>query len=171
MDYLSARGWLTENERRLLYHLGLLTPKNGTIVNIGVEYGASVVCLHEGNPSATIYAIDLVGDDKYQGSAPANFVRGNSAELVKLGGWVNSGIDVLFIDGDHTTKGVLADIEYTRYVNDGGFVAFHDCYISPAAKAVNRAVDEWYDDYVDLHLPLYQELQTVDSIRVFGKRE
>lgn len=36
-------------------------------------------------------------------------------------------LDVLFIDGDHTYKGVRHDfVHYCRFVRDGGFVVFHD---------------------------------------------
>jgi hypothetical protein len=37
------------------------------------------------------------------------------------------GIDVLFIDGDHTYEGVRSDyLNYRDLVSDGGIVAFHD---------------------------------------------
>lgn len=36
-------------------------------------------------------------------------------------------VDFLFIDGDHTIEGVTADFEiYSKYVRDGGIIAFHD---------------------------------------------
>ncbi|MAW26219.1 MAG: hypothetical protein CMQ84_09590 [Gammaproteobacteria bacterium] len=36
-------------------------------------------------------------------------------------------VDFLFIDGDHTYQGVKRDfLMYKRFVNTGGFVAFHD---------------------------------------------
>lgn len=38
-------------------------------------------------------------------------------------------IDVLFIDGDHSTKGMLQDFEdYSELVRDGGIIAVHDIY-------------------------------------------
>jgi cephalosporin hydroxylase len=36
-------------------------------------------------------------------------------------------LDVLFIDGDHSYEGVLADfLSYRHLVRDGGLIAFHD---------------------------------------------
>lgn len=42
---------------------------------------------------------------------------------------VGAGVDMLFIDGDHTADGVARDVmAYTRFVRPGGLVALHDIY-------------------------------------------
>lgn len=72
----------------------------------------------------------------FAGSKNLHFVRGNSHdehiyEHVRadiLGSKIDEdGIDLLFIDGDHTYEGVRQDFEmYRKLVNEGGIVAFHD---------------------------------------------
>jgi predicted O-methyltransferase YrrM len=45
-------------------------------------------------------------------------------------------VDFLFIDGDHSRVGVMADYDlYKKFVRPGGLVAFHDiCEHAPEAK-------------------------------------
>jgi cephalosporin hydroxylase len=44
---------------------------------------------------------------------------------------LKNGVDVLFIDGDHTYKGVMTDwLLYEPLVKSGGIVAFHDLNLS-----------------------------------------
>jgi cephalosporin hydroxylase len=48
-------------------------------------------------------------------------------------------IDFLFIDGDHTYEGVLADYNnYAKYVRPGGCIAFHDICNSPGQEGVHK---------------------------------
>ncbi len=61
-------------------------------------------------------------------------------------------IDILFIDGDHTYKGVINDFEnYSKLVKKGGYIIFDDYndYLdSPYVKpAVNEIISRIYDDY------------------------
>jgi glycosyltransferase involved in cell wall biosynthesis/cephalosporin hydroxylase len=52
-----------------------------------------------------------------------------------------AGIDVLFIDGDHTFEGVRADFEmYSPLVRPGGLVAFHDIVTPDPARFPNVRV-------------------------------
>jgi predicted O-methyltransferase YrrM len=51
-------------------------------------------------------------------------------------------LDFLFIDGDHSLEGVMADFEnYTPFVKPGGFVGFHD--IVPHAQIVRGVHEFW----------------------------
>lgn len=59
-------------------------------------------------------------------------------------------VDFLFIDGDHTYKGVKQDFEdYSPYVRSGGLIAFHDVIDHPKVENcdVNRLWDEIKDCY------------------------
>jgi predicted O-methyltransferase YrrM len=52
--------------------------------------------------------------------------------------------DVAFIDGDHTTPGVLHDVMQTRaLVSDGGVIACHD-YDEATCPGVRVALDQLY---------------------------
>jgi len=167
MSYLEAKGWLTKAERQLLYWLAIKAPRGGSILNIGVEYGASVHCLYEGNPSAYIYAVDI---DLSKAQLPAGriqLMQQDSAKLIH--NWQHL-LNLAFIDGDHTEAGTFADAQYSRFIQPGGYIAFHDCYAweggpHKTCPEVNLAVDKWF-----LMQPSqWHELPAVDSIRYFQK--
>lgn len=55
-------------------------------------------------------------------------------------------IDFLFIDADHSFKGVSQDwISWSPFVKKGGIIAFHDYYVQPGADitAVRKFVDQF----------------------------
>jgi cephalosporin hydroxylase len=57
------------------------------------------------------------------------------------------GIDFLFIDGDHTKKGVQKDFEmYSPFVKKGGIVAFHDIVISDHHHSRDVYVGEFWNE-------------------------
>ena len=45
MTYQKTRGYLSPDERQLLFEMA---KEATTIINVGVEYGSSVVCFAEG---------------------------------------------------------------------------------------------------------------------------
>lgn len=52
-------------------------------------------------------------------------------------------VDVLFIDGDHTTNGVRGDYElYRDFVREGGIIAFHDI-VDGKPEFVGGVPDFW----------------------------
>ena len=84
MSYLTAKGWLTIPEREFLKEMAHRVPLDGTILNIGVEFGASVHCLRAGNELCDLAAVDLVGARKFQGNLegePVGFYELSSDEL------------------------------------------------------------------------------------------
>lgn len=168
-DYLLATGWLTPAERNTLHDLARDT--EGTIVNIGIEYGASLHCLRAGNPVARIVGIDTIGDDKLEGNPMAEIIRGDSGKVAEK--WTEP-IELLFVDGDHSYTGVMRDWMWTEYIVPGGVVAWHDCYEwppadpksqHPAFPSVNAAVFDWFA----LNHHKWNELETVDSMRIFQR--
>ena len=69
MNYKIARGYLSSNERQYLYELA---KEAATIINVGIEYGASIFAFVEGSKQHTkIIAIDLIGNDKFGRHQPA----------------------------------------------------------------------------------------------------
>ena len=177
---LEAKGWLSKDERRFLYWTAQDIGDGCNIVNIGVEHGASVVCLAEGaRGNCMIYAFDIdlskwVPSKKYVNVA---FGEGDSHKIVMDfldGSKVVPWIDLLFIDGDHSYKGVKRDLPWLTLVKPGGTVIFHDCYewppapprtVRPVSPEVNQVVDEWW--YVEKPYGKWHELDTCDSMRVF----
>lgn len=173
MDYRTARGILMDEERQKLYDLAGLVPPEGCMVNIGVEYGASVVCLRQGNPSARLFAIDL-DNSRLAENVSAVFVTGDSRKIVKT--W-SVPIHLLFVDGDHHWETVFSDLNgFGKLVVGGGWVALHDCYdpfrpdpavLSPHTlwPEVNQVVEEWKRTAEGV----WRESSPVRSMRVFQR--
>lgn len=168
-NYLKAKGWLTKSEREFLKNQASMLSPDADIINVGIEYGASLHCLRAGNSSATIHAFDLIGDEKLEGLPRALIYKGDSANFASR--WV---IDshFIFIDGDHSYNGVVKDTKFILTLVPGGCVAFHDCYSweSPGmphkiCPEVNQAVDAWYE----MNKGDFQEIPCIDSIRAFIK--
>lgn len=65
-----------------------------------------------------------------------------SSDTTPINFFVNKEIDLLYIDGDHTFEGALADWKhYSGFVAKGGFVIFDDYYDFKYSPGVKRAVD------------------------------
>ena len=80
--------------------------------------------------------------------------RANSqdpATLADLGGLVQGrGIDLLFIDGDHTYGGVKQDfVNYSGLVNPGGLIVFHD--ICKHREGMQCEVDVFWNEIKSNH--------------------
>ena len=177
-DYLTARGWLTTPERNALFKYAAACPLDGTIVNVGVEYGSSVVCLRAGNETASIYAIDIDLSPNECDPGIAVFIEEDSYIVVEE--WPKRVEekdyfpDLVFLDGDHYGEGPKRDIAWLSMVKVGGVVIFHDCYdfltvpekiVHGVCPEVNAAVEEWYDhNYYD-----WEELPHVDTMRIFRR--
>jgi predicted O-methyltransferase YrrM len=151
-------------------------------VEIGAYAGGSS-CLMLQRPNTTVISIDL-GEPipkevvlenviKYKtNNNNYKYIQGNSqvaetknALMSALGepglgvmGY-GPGIDILFIDGDHSFQGVVADFAiYSDLVNIGGYIVFddyHDCIYSPEVK---QAVDSLLPGLVD-----YEVLGTLEN--------
>jgi cephalosporin hydroxylase len=56
-------------------------------------------------------------------------------------------LDFLFIDGDHTYKGVKQDFEmYSSFVKKGGYIGFHNINDRPLHRDLNCYVHEFWDE-------------------------
>jgi len=179
MIYKTAKGWLTDQEREaLVFYANEMFQQNqsnpATIINIGVEYGASLVCLRHGNPTARIIGIDI--DISKCQATTTQLVEMDSGALGRA--WEQyteySEIDLLFVDGDHSYEGVVRDLVWTTYVRPGGYILFHDCYDWPPSPpktvhttcpGVNKAVEEW----LQANQEIVVEQNYVDTTRIFRR--
>lgn len=168
IDYMAAKGWLKDAERKLLFELASHLPGNAVILNIGVEYGASLACLRAGNPTALIYGVDL-DCSKALSDYDCELVELDSHEVVKF--WDDS-LDLIFVDGDHGKTGVLMDARFADHLPVGGHILFQDCWdwedtsiVHRLCDGVNAAVDEWFA----AHNREFEELPSVETTRVFKR--
>jgi predicted O-methyltransferase YrrM len=167
----SARGWLAPEERELLYRLARETGPGATILNIGVEYGASLVCLHHGNPLAHLHGVDLNVRHDQSGVSRERLTLHELDSAVLAQSWATP-LDLLFVDGDHSEAGVLADTRFCDWLRAGAAVVFHDCYewdgsgrVHQVCPGVNAAVASWA-----LRVgPDFIELPPVVTSRVFRR--
>lgn len=177
MNYQTAKGWLREEEREYLYSVALALHPADLIVNIGVEYGASMVCFRQGAPRATLVGIDL-DVSRFEIEYPdfdAILLRGDSwMHLRNISAWLTREIDILFVDGDHTHAGVVRDSGYADHVGSGGLVIFHDCFdyedpglgVHRLVPGVNRGVSDWFDK----NRVNWEELTSVGTMRIFKRK-
>lgn len=193
IDYKTAKGWLRDDERQLLHDLAAYdVGHRGCVVNIGVEYGASLACIRAGNAFCRIIAVDLdmskLVPEVYLACKPL-LVEGDSAasktqsrveELVR---WEalerpQSGVSLLFVDGDHSYDGVMSDTWYCGLVHHGGLVVFHDCRdydnphkgcLTPITSAVAKAVSDWFKIHDNEWFEVI-DLPKYGTMRVFRRK-
>lgn len=204
IDYRTAKGWLTVAERELLVELGrwatvLRNSIGGCIINIGVEYGASVHCLQHGFKGEVV-GIDI-DTSKFEGNRalPLRLVQCSSAQVVGTTVFTHGkrgimcetsrvlveGIEttgeisefglplVVFVDGDHSYTAVLSDARLADFIPVRGIIAFHDCYDLEKGKPHPHPWDPDCNKAVqawhDAHRQQWQEQEPVDSIRWFRR--
>lgn len=193
-DLTGLPGWESPAEERLLMQYAALVPAGGRIVEIGAEFGMSAGAFALGAaPSVTIVSIDL-----YPGEL-LKIHRANMAEAglehrtVQIVGdsheldWTQTAwlfspvdsepleldttIDLLFIDGDHSRNGVFLDTRYCEFVPVGGHVIFHDVAQTentnphPSHFEVAEAVYEW----VNGQAGEWYHVDSADSARVYRR--
>ncbi len=143
---------VTQGERHFIKHCAEQYGPTSTFVNIGVMWGCTVHCLRAGNPTATIYALDIKYSwkIKYKDDIDVHWLTGDSRTY----NWQNGPIDLLLIDGDHHYATVSKDIaNWTPHVPVNGTVLFHDYRPSdhnlhqfPELADVKKAVRGWKSD-------------------------
>lgn len=123
-----------------------------TYLEIGSFKGASA-CLLLQRPNTQVLTIDKYFKEEVTFNIEYHnphknewhFICGdsNSPDVVGKVNEITQGINILFIDGEHSYKAVHADFEsYARLVSPGGFVVFDDYNDIQATPGVRRAVDE-----------------------------
>jgi len=156
--FMTARGYLSDQER---FWLMQRARGKKIIVNVGVQYGASLACFRAGSASATIYGIDI-DLSPYEGPSDVRLIEGRSQSQAIIDQIETA--DLTFIDGSHHYEDVLADATvWAPKTTD--LIAFHDCLGQvPVHERVNAAVSEWHAAQ-----PHWTEIEPIDTIRAFRR--
>ena len=145
------------------------------MLEIGTANGGTLFLFKQvANPRAMIISMDLPGGP-FGGGYPSwkstlykrfkkhgqrlYLIRGdshNQQTLNKVKSILNGEtLGFLFVDGDHTYRGVKMDFEmYAPLVKDGGIIAFHDIVPGPVERVggVPRFWEEIKTEYVNLEI-------------------
>ena len=130
-----------------------------TYLEIGTYFGASASLMSMSPKKTNIVAVD-VGDDKREtilsnikkfGLEQNNFdfIAGDSKSkktIDSVKSLVN-GVDILYIDGDHSYYGVIEDfLNYKDIINPGGYIVFDDYNDWKYCPVVKHGVDYIVDN-------------------------
>lgn len=133
-DLAKKYGMLDETEIHLLKACALMLPPNPLIVNIGANVGTSTVAMLEERQDAFIFSIDpRPWPEERENIIACNLNPLKVARL--LGDSAEIGLhfpyqpDLVFVDGDHTDKGVKGDID--AWVRKCRYVALYHDYHHP----------------------------------------
>ena len=122
-----------------------------TILEIGTNFGLSMYVMHCANPDAKLYTIayhDPRKDKRFKyitenmliNKENVIYMKGLSQVVLydledKIG---KASCDIIFVDGEHTSYGVLTDtINSQRLVKDDGVIIYHDYDRKDIRKACN----------------------------------
>jgi cephalosporin hydroxylase len=151
----------------------LKTKNINNVIEIGTKLGGTLYIWHQIS-SGHIFSIDLQGGEyggwllnkhPYLGNILAKrnkyFSKNYSITHHQINGdshspltkekllriIQNKKVDLLFMDGDHTYNGIKQDlIDYQQFVNNGGFVVFHDINDSEHHRSINVGVYKLWNE-------------------------
>lgn len=178
IDYRTAKGMLKPGERQCLFDLARRFAHqygHHVIVNIGVEYGASMVCLHQGCPDADLYGVDidfkpLAEDIKAELGPKTILIEQDSREYVpEVIAKHELRINLVFIDGMHYKSFVRNDACLSELVVKGGYIAFHDAYRWDCTDQIQPEVYPAIQDWLAEHPEQWEELPQAGTIRSFKR--
>ena len=117
-----------------LYNLSRGTKGTGEIVEIGTNVGKTAIALAYGQKQKKgkpIYSIDIYEHPQVKSNLEkagvADYVNRIVLPSHKMAKQWEKPIELLWIDGDHSYRGVCSDIRnWAHFVVKGGIVAFHD---------------------------------------------
>ncbi len=124
----------TSQQMEFLYKLSYETKGTGEIVEIGTNIGKTAIALAYGQKvkkGKPIHSIDIYEHPDIVKNLELGGVSDYVNRIVlpshKIAGKWDKLIELLWIDGDHSYKGVCSDIKnWTPFVIPGGLIALHD---------------------------------------------
>ncbi len=142
--YLVDHGLCSQTfmEARFMCQLVTNLPDGGKILEIGRKNGGSMVLMCRANPKIKVYSVDL--NDKLNSVVKrlAKRCKVNSKQYTLINHPSNKvrwrkPIDLLFLDGDHSYKGVYKDLCHFGHRVTGS-ILLHDTNQRGVGKAIER---------------------------------
>jgi predicted O-methyltransferase YrrM len=122
-------------EPEALFSLTFLLQERGEVLEIGTNIGTSTIALALGQKvrgsARRIHTVDMKRHPELDANLAEAGVADHVEVVVSTSGelarrW-RAPIELLWIDGDHSYPGCLADIRaFARHVVTGGYIGFHD---------------------------------------------
>jgi len=174
LDLGHAFGYLYDYEVIALQMLAKTLPLNAKIVNFGAGTGTSGMAFRLGNPTAKVWTIDISEGGPLGGLENERNAFNSAGIPIMLpeqilgcswdvGNEWQEKIDMVFIDGDHSSEAVEKDIDaWIKHVKPGGYALFHD-YEKDVWAGVKKVVDA----KMEYHMPLFQ----IETVKVFRIRK
>jgi predicted O-methyltransferase YrrM len=172
-------GWISEKEQALLATYSKIVPKDGLITQIGHECGLSTSLFAMfADKSVQIHSIDIDprASDWTQHNLEATTLwrkgivlhTADSAEINFV-----ADIDLLFIDGLHTYRGVKNDLHrFAHQIISEGFLMLHDvaCETNLNPHPLHHQVKKALDEYMDTFGDEWDFVLSCDSICVYRRK-
>lgn len=141
MTWTTVKGWETQPEQGLLAAFTKQIQPDGIYVEIGSEHGmsASIVLKNGWKNNVQIYCVEINPDAEFEANIAGagldthslTAIYGDSKKVDIPDEVVSRGIDLLFVDGDHTKDGAKADLmRWSEFVKWDGVIMVHDCACS-----------------------------------------
>ena len=136
------------DEVALLAEIAKELPSDGVYLEVGTRHGHSTISVALANMYIDVYGVDidpntekeiektikdlmgkasvahLYNPEEWKVEERIKLIIGDSSEVAKT--WTKP-IDFLYIDGDHSYKGIMADIKaWTPFLKSNSFLGFHD---------------------------------------------
>ncbi len=134
--------WVSQDQREfwfMMEHLNEVTPAPKRILEIGSQHGAGLIFWDRVVGSeGQVISIDFTAPpynhrwtmDYSTCTSDMTFIAGDSHDPAVMGQVKNTltgPLDFIFIDGDHSYDGTMADFnDYSPLVRKGGLIGFHD---------------------------------------------
>ena len=126
-------------------HLPLLRESaHGNVMEIGVRGGMSTSALLAGVEAkgGHVYSVDINNCPIFTGHPQWSFMVADSIrEIERISKFVPDSLELLFVDGDHTYEGCLADLH--NYAPRAKKVLIHDCECPLTFPGVRKACEEY----------------------------
>ena len=178
LELCNAFGFLFPGELFLLQAIVESLPISPTVLSIGAGVGTGSLGMVEMRPNIHAITVDISTGGPFGGMENEinAFREANKVLTVKLPlprqilgdsheVWknFNEPLDLLFIDGDHSSAGLTQDLNWLKFVKPGGYVAFHD-YGSVAWAELSEVVDDAMSGNPDWQFVLW-----VDTLIVYRR--